>query len=286
MTSSLPNEPLWPRAGRSGTSGADDVVVELASPRPGTALRRIGRHAASRVRRAARSRPVRAQAPDRLRVARLRERPWRSASAPPATADAAEALDPGEDPPLALVEAVLDVGREDEPAAGRPDAERDRHRVVRFVADRDRDPLHAELLGPRGGPPVQADGRLAGRQPLDLDVAPADAPDAEAEHLGDGLLGRPAAGHRLGPVADVALLASVRTRFEKRAPNRSSAARIRSTLMMSIPSSVVPAGTRPGGRTLAADGSTAGIAAPYSTVTDLARLRGWSTSVPRATAMW
>src|SRR6185503_10677955 len=26
--------------------------------------------------------------------------------------------------------------------------------------------------------------------------------------------------------------------------------------------------------------------APYSTVTDLARFRGWSTSVPRATAVW
>ena len=25
---------------------------------------------------------------------------------------------------------------------------------------------------------------------------------------------------------------------------------------------------------------------PYSTVTDLARLRGWSTSVPRSTAVW
>ena len=25
---------------------------------------------------------------------------------------------------------------------------------------------------------------------------------------------------------------------------------------------------------------------PYSTVTDFARLRGWSTSVPRATAVW
>ena len=55
--------------------------------------------------------------------------------------------------------------------------------------------------------------------------------------------------------------------------------------MMSMPSSVVPAGTRPGGRTTASDGSTAGIAIRYSTVTDLARLRGWSTSVPRATAM-
>ena len=59
---------------------------------------------------------------------------------------------------------------------------------------------------------------------------------------------------------------------------------MRSTLMMSMPSSVVPGGTAiPGaasvGRVLAA-------ACAYSTVTDLARLRGWSTSVPRAVATW
>jgi hypothetical protein len=29
-----------------------------------------------------------------------------------------------------------------------------------------------------------------------------------------------------------------------------------------------------------------GLARPYSTVTDLARLRGWSTSVPIITAVW
>ena len=59
---------------------------------------------------------------------------------------------------------------------------------------------------------------------------------------------------------------------------------MRSTLMMSMPSSVVPAGTLPAGST----GSAAASGGPcaYSTVTDLARLRGWSTSVPRATAVW
>ena len=50
---------------------------------------------------------------------------------------------------------------------------------------------------------------------------------------------------------------------------------MRSTLMMSIPSSVVPGGTE-----------AVRHRSRYSTVTDLARLRGWSTSVPRATAMW
>ena len=118
----------------------------------------------------------------------------------------AKPLHPGEDAPLAVVEPRLDVEREDVPPAGGPDPERDRDRVVGFVGDRDRDAVHPELLGPRGGATVEPDGRLAGRQPLDLDVAPADAPDAEPEDLADRLLRRPAAGERLGPVADVALL--------------------------------------------------------------------------------
>ena len=74
------------------------------------------------------------------------------------------------------------------------------------------------------------------------------------------------------------------TRFEKRAPKRSMDALIRSTLMMSMPSSVVPSGTMPAGSR--GSGSAACPAIPYSTVTDLARFRGWSTSVPRATAVW
>ena len=44
-----------------------------------------------------------------------------------------------------------------------------------------------------------------------------------------------------------------------------------------LPLAGVPAGTIPGSR------SAMGA---YSTVTDFARLRGWSTSVPRATATW
>ncbi len=50
---------------------------------------------------------------------------------------------------------------------------------------------------------------------------------------------------------------------------------MRSTRMMSSPSSAVPSGTR-----------GTGAVTGYSTVTDFARLRGWSTSVPRATAAW
>ena len=68
-------------------------------------------------------------------------------------------------------------------AAGGPDPERDRDRVVGFVGDRDGDPLHPELLGPGRGAAVEPDRGLAGRHPLDLDVAPADAPDAEPEDL-------------------------------------------------------------------------------------------------------
>jgi hypothetical protein len=91
-------------------------------------------------------------------------------------------------------------------SGGSPDPERDRDRVVRLVGDRHRDPVHPELPGTRLGTTVEPDRGLAGRQPLDLDVAPADAPDAEPEDLADRLLGRPAAGHRLRPVAHVAPL--------------------------------------------------------------------------------
>jgi hypothetical protein len=49
-----------------------------------------------------------------------------------------------------------------------------------------------------------------------------------------------------------------------------------------MPSSVVPAGTRPGGNSGSETSGRATLA--YSTVTDFARFRGWSTSVPRATA--
>jgi hypothetical protein len=50
----------------------------------------------------------------------------------------------------------------------------------------------------------------------------------------------------------------------------------------------VPAGTfNPAVSADAAAGSGGmATAGAYSTVTDLARFRGWSTSVPRATATW
>ena len=191
-----------------------------------------------------------------------------------------EPLDPGEDPSLPVIESLLDVGREDEPAAGSPNAERDRDGVFGFVGDGDRDPLHAELVCACGRTPMKADGRLTGREALDLDVAPADAADAEAEHLRDGLLGRPPAGHRLGTIADIPAL-----RFcEHTAREPLSEALERCPDPLDLDD--VDAELRRAGRyqPRGAGGRTSVIGLPYSTVTDLARLRGWSTSVPRASA--
>ena len=272
--------------GARGARRRREVVVELRS-RP-RARAPSARTAAATARHGGSRRDARSPTGRALRHGRPRRRPAagrirRQRAAPPASATVAQPLDPGQDPALAIVEPLLDVEREDVPAAGRPDAERDRDRVVGLVGDRDGDPLHPELLGPGRRPAVEADGGLAGRQPLDLDVAPADPADAETEDLGDRLLGGPAAGEGLRPVADVALFGARSGPASRSAtPKRSRDARIRSTLMMSMPSSVVPGGTRPAGI-----GAPTGRRPvhPYSTVTDLARLRGWSTSVPRATAM-
>ena len=174
-TSSLPNEPLWPRAGRSGSRAAARSSSSSTTPAWRAAARR---RRSGGVAPAESDRPLRHRAPPRRgRGASLARA---AARRPPRLAQPPHA---GEDAPLAVVEARLDVGREEEPAASRPDAERDRDRVVRLVADRDRDPVHAQLLGPGRGAAVEADRRLAGGQPLDLDVAPADAADAQPEDL-------------------------------------------------------------------------------------------------------
>ena len=215
MTSSLPNEPLWPRASRDGSSDA----ARSSSSRRRALRPRPLRGARARARRTV-GRP-----PPTPRAGRTRGRPCQasSASARPRRAwgirrvrgqvrratglgGHAQPFDAGQDPALAVVEPLLDVGREQEPATGRADAEGDGHRVVRLVADGHRDATHPELLGAGRGAAVEPDGGLAGRQPLDLDVAPADAAHAQPEDLADGLLGRPPAGHRLGSVAHVALL--------------------------------------------------------------------------------
>src|SRR6266536_2812452 len=185
MTRSLPKRPLWPRSDRSGRRAAAasssrtcPAAVDGAEPPVGATPRGA----------AARPKPTGRSA----MIVLLGERP--------------EAFHPLEDPALPVVEPGLDVGWEEEPSSGGADAEGDRDRELGLVADRDRHPAHAQLRRPGGGPAVEPDGGLAGWQSLDLNVAPADAPDAEAEDLADRLLGRPAPGHRLRPATDTPLL--------------------------------------------------------------------------------
>ena len=118
---------------------------------------------------------------------------------------------------------------------------------------------------------VQVDLRRAGAVRQDLDLAPPDAAHAEPEHLADRLLRRPAAGDALHAAAAVALLV-LGQHAQPEAVREAGRARrwMRSMSMRSMPISWrLILGVMP---------------RRYSTVTDLARLRGWSTSVPRATA--
>src|SRR4051794_17768219 len=199
MTSTFPNVPLGPRTGRGGSRGAacrsSMTGTSGVSIATGSGASGPGSPSGSR-------RPNPSDPPlPTLVPYRLRRLPRLGVG------HRAEALHPGEDPSLPIIEPFLDVHREDEPTAGRPDAIGDRHRVVRLMADREGDPGHAELLGSAGRPIVEADRRRARGQPLDLDLLPADPPDPEAEHLAHGLLGGPAPGKGLGPVPDVASLA-------------------------------------------------------------------------------
>src|SRR3954452_7163227 len=185
MTSSRPNEPLWPRAGRSGRSEATRSSSRRVAPSgngvsPGdeagvwSVLRRLN--------------PTGPRSGMRwLRCIRLGD--GCECRGRFGIGHAPKPLDPGEDPSLPIIESLLDVGWEDEPAAGGPDPERDGDGVFGFMSDRDGDPLHAELFCACRRTAVKADGRLTGREALDFDVAPADPTDAEAEHLRDGLLG-------------------------------------------------------------------------------------------------
>src|SRR6186713_2818328 len=122
MTRTRPNEPLWPRAGRSGRSAAASSSPRRTAPSgngvsPGTVgggwsvLRRPN---PSGLRSG--MRPLRGVGRERTGAALVGQRP--------------EPLDPGEDPPLAVVEPLLDVGREEEPATGGPDPEGDRDREI------------------------------------------------------------------------------------------------------------------------------------------------------------
>ena len=98
----------------------------------------------------------------------------------------------------------------------------------------------------------------------------------------DGLLGGPAAGHRLGPAADVALFRFGQHALREARPKRAERG------ADPVDPDDVDAELGRAGRHAAREARRLGVGhrRPYSTVTDLARLRGWSTSVPRATAMW
>ena len=277
--------PCGRAVGRSGSSAA--AIASSSGRRPGR--QRLPSSAPRR-------RPSASRRPNPTGVAQPRSPSGRSAARRPPALGArrlgqlAQPLHPGEDPPLAIVEPLLDVGREEVSAAGRPDAERDRDRVVGFVGDRHRDPAHAELLGPRRGAAVEADGRLAGRQPLDLDVAPADAADAEPEDLATRPPSPPS-GRRTSRAGRgrSAARPAVRTRFENRVAE--ALERRPDPLDLDDVDAELRGARRAPGRGSARPprrprGPAIPAPSPYSTVTDFARLRGWSTSVPRATATW
>src|SRR3954454_24098869 len=96
MTRTLPNVPLWPRAGRSGSSSA------TMSPSSSVAPSATGVSVA----------PVRPNPSDRSVIAALRLRRSGGARKP------AEPLEAGEDSSLAVVEPLLDVRRKEETGAG------------------------------------------------------------------------------------------------------------------------------------------------------------------------
>src|SRR6185369_14246995 len=128
--SSLPNEPLWPRAGRSGMSAAMMSSSSLVAP-SGNGLDALGPAASGGAPRRPNPTGLRSGT-GRIRKLRL-GCIGREGRCSAGVGHRSQALDPGEDAPFALVEPLLDVGREDEPAAGHPDPERDGHCVLRFV---------------------------------------------------------------------------------------------------------------------------------------------------------
>src|SRR4051794_28090883 len=170
MTSSRPNEPLWPRAGRSGRSEATRSSSRRVAP-AGNGVSPGDEAGVWSVLRRPNPTGLRSGM-GWLRCVRVGD--GRECRGGFGIGQGPEPLDPGEDASLPVIESLLDVGREDEPPAGGPDAERDRDGVFGFMRDGDRDPLHAELVCACGRTPMKADGRLTGREALDLDVAPAD----------------------------------------------------------------------------------------------------------------
>ena len=211
MTSSLPKVPLCPRAGRAGQQRA---------PRPDRRAARDQSPAASRSRPAAAAASSAAASPARARRRSIRRSRAASRSS----------------------RRRVDVRREDVAAAGRADAEGDRQGVLALVGDGDRDRAPRPSWSARAAArPWRRDRRLAGRQSLDLDVAPADAAHAEAQHLADGLLGRPAA-RRTSPAGRARSAPRPGSGRARRSGRRSARAPrgSASTRMMSRPSSAVP----------------------------------------------
>ncbi len=205
--------PLWPRAERSGSS--PEAIVSSSFVAPAGQGRSSGPAAGGGI-----GRRLAAPEADRSSL-RHRGRPPRlGGSSPPAGRwGASEARAPA--PPASAAErrrsmrarmrrsrsssrSSMSGGNRYRPPAVRTPKAMATAYSDSWVIDSAMRPM-PELLGPSQGPAVEAHRRLAGGQPLDLDVAPADAPHAQAQDLADGLLGRPAAGHRLGPVAHVAL---------------------------------------------------------------------------------
>ena len=144
-----------------------------------------------------------------------------------------------------------------------PFSDRDGDRHPALV--RDRDGHLRELQGLRSGSSAitQQHLRLPGAVRQNLDLAPAHAAHAQAQHLADRLLGSPATRDALGPTVAVAIL-----RLGQDAATESVGVAAQDSHDPIDVDEVDPHL----------------VAAHYSTVTDFARFLGWSTSVPRATA--
>src|SRR4051812_31394191 len=128
MATSVPNVPLWPRGSRTGTRPAAISSVSAWIPAGAWKVRQGGRW------------------PGKSRPAIRRSRPASAALLGGLALEGAKALHAREDRALAIVEAGVDVDREDIRPAQGADPERDGHGVLALVADGDRNAAHAQLL--------------------------------------------------------------------------------------------------------------------------------------------
>src|SRR5712691_3190803 len=120
MTRRRPNEPLWPRAGRSGMSAAAMSSSSFVAPDGNGAVCPGPDGAADGISRRPNPTGLRSGiGPVRLGLGGSGS----GGSRPCRIAFGAHPLDPGEDPPLTFVETVLDVGREEISPTRCPDPE-------------------------------------------------------------------------------------------------------------------------------------------------------------------